>query len=68
MAKAQKEWDDAAHALANGARAFFEDWEDSIRGRFLGDAALCEDLHQIRALIGARDRKQEAFLRAVAGK
>ena len=55
-------------ALAEAATTFFETWEDSIRGRFLGDASMCEDLHQIRALIGARNRKQEAVLKAVAGR
>ena len=73
VAKAQKEWDDATYALATATREFMdthedniidamEDWEEthSVEG-------FRDDLHQIRALLGAQSRKSEAFLRAVTG-
>ena len=66
--QAHQEWDSATHLLANTVKQFFDAFEDPIRGLFLVDASLCEELHQLRALIGARDRKQEAFLRAVCGQ
>ena len=68
VAEAQTAWDSAAHALANAAIEFFDTYEDNMRGRFLGDAGFGEDLHQIRALIGALRRKQDTFLNAVAGR
>ena len=49
--------DSVTHALANAVK---ELWN---YGRNISP----DDFHQIEALIGARDRKQEAFLRAVAG-
>ena len=52
VAKAIKDFDDATAALANAAIEFLD---------------VSEDIHQLRALIGARNRKQEAFLAAVAG-
>ena len=55
---AHQEWDDATHALANTLKEIMDDDEKPTT----------DDIQQLRALIGARDRKQEAFLRAVAGK
>lgn len=60
IADAQDEWDRATHQLANVLKEMLD---TCVYGEgFSGD-----ELHQLKALIGARDRKQEAFLRAVAG-
>lgn len=56
--EAQAEFEDATHALANAVK---ERWD-------AGGYLLPSDRDKIRDLVGARDRKQEAFLRAVAGK
>ena len=58
VVKAQQEWDSATHLLANTVKEIMEDDQKPTP----------DDIHQLRALIGARDRKQEAFLRAVAGR
>ncbi len=55
---AQQEWDSATHALANAVTEL--NWNRP-------DDFTKDETHQILALIGARDRKQEAFLRSVAG-
>ena len=54
----QQEWDSATHLLANAVKEIMEDDQKPTP----------DDIHQLRVLIGARDRKQEAFLRAVAGR
>lgn len=56
--KAQREWDTAAHMLCNELKEMLDDSVSPLTR---------DDLHQFHALIGVRDRKQEAFLRAVAG-
>ena len=58
VSDAQQEWDSATHLLANTLKEIMDDDEKPTT----------DDIQQLRALIGARDRKQEAFLRAVAGK
>jgi hypothetical protein len=55
---AQQEWESATHLLANAVKEIMEDDQKPTP----------DDIHQLRVLIGARDRKQEAFLRAVAGR
>ena len=73
VAKTQKEWDDATYALANACREFFDTHEGNLL-EAMDDfeethdiEGFRDDLHQIRALIGAQNRKQDRFLRAVAG-
>jgi len=60
--------------LANAATQFVDNYRtvilDGLNNPLInsdGRAALRDDLHQLDALIGARRRKEEAFLRAVAG-
>ena len=71
---AQTDWDDATHALANALIEFLDTHEDDLTAAMdtYEDTHSIEgwrdDLHQLRALIGGRNRKQEAFLRAVAGQ
>lgn len=60
---AQQEWDSVTHQLANLLKELLD-----CGVTFNSDGKVDRDaIHQIQALIGARDRKQEAFLRAVAG-
>ena len=59
VAEAQEEWNASAHALANAVTEL--NWNRP-------DEFTKDETHQILALIGARNRKQEEFLRAVAGK
>jgi hypothetical protein len=61
---AQNEWDSATHLLANTLKGLL----DSSVFLSYGGKYDHDGMHQINAMIGARDRKQEAFLRAVAGK
>ncbi len=61
VAKAKEEWDSATYLLANTLRELMDNY-------VYGEGFTGDELHQLKALIGARDRKQEAFLRAVAGK
>ena len=56
---AQREWDSSAHMIANTLKELLDDGPPFFLSR--------DDMHQLHALIGVRDRKQEAFLRAVAG-
>jgi hypothetical protein len=58
---AQQEWDSATHLLANPVKELLE-------GYVYGEGFSGNELRQLKALIGARDRKQEAFLRAVCGQ
>jgi hypothetical protein len=61
--KAQQEWDSVTHQLANMLKELLDCGVTlNSDGKVDRDA-----IHQLNALIGARDRKQEAFLRAVAG-
>lgn len=59
--EAQAEWDSAAHAVANALN-------EAMYGYVYGEGFTADEVHQLKALLGARDRKQEAFLRAVAGR
>ena len=78
VAEAQQEWDSATHLLANVLGEFISehsegilkavDYLSSVDDSQINSDAVTEDLHQLKALIGARDRKQEKFLRAVSGK
>jgi hypothetical protein len=61
VADAQQEWDSATHQLANTLKEILD-------GYAYGEGFTGDEIHQLKALIGARDRKQEAFLRAVAGR
>ena len=65
---AQQEWDSATHLLANTLKELMEDFAPDIRSAVNSSRAYGEAFHQLTALVGARDRKQEAFLRAVAGR
>jgi hypothetical protein len=69
-----KDFEDSTAEVANAAQQFLDDHRMTLIEAATGAsvstddrAALREDLHQLDALIGARQRKQEAFLRAVAG-
>ena len=68
VAKAIKDFDDAGAALANAAIEFFDTHESDILHAMEMYRGVAEDVHQLRALIGARNRKHEAFLSAVAGR
>jgi hypothetical protein len=68
VAKAMKEFEDSAASLANASIEFFDTHEKDILHCMTMYEGVAEDVHQIRALIGARRRKQGAFLRAVAGR
>lgn len=63
VAEAQKEWEDATHHLANELRECI----DAVFDRDTNKTYKAELYSQLQTLIGIRDRKQEAFLRAVAG-
>jgi S-ribosylhomocysteine lyase LuxS involved in autoinducer biosynthesis len=63
---AQQEWDSATHLLANTLKELLDSGITLHRPDY--NPPDRESMHQINALIGARDRKQEAFLRAVAGR
>jgi hypothetical protein len=67
VAKAIKDFDDATAALANAAIEFLDTHEEDILHAMEMYEDVSEDIHQLRALIGARNRKQGAFLAAVAG-
>ena len=66
--KAIKDFDDAGAALANAAIEFLDTHESDILHAMEMYPGVAEDVHQLRALIGTRNRKQEAFLSAVAGR
>jgi hypothetical protein len=68
VAKAIKEFEDSSASLANASIEFFDTHEEDILHCMTMYEGVAEDVHQIRALIGARRRKQDAFLRAVAGR
>lgn len=55
VVKTQQEWDSATHELANALR-------EALDGYVYGEGFCGDELHQIKALVGARDRKQEASL------
>lgn len=67
-------FDDASHALSNAVIEFFDTHEDDMLAamdKYERDNAIegfREDLHQVRALIAARNRKQDAMLKAIAGR
>ena len=62
--EAQQEWDMATHALANSVQAVI----DELMDRDTDKITRAELYSQLQTLIGIRGVKQEAFLRAVAGK
>lgn len=68
VAKAMQEFEDSGAALANAAIEFFDSHEEDLLHCMEMYEGVRDDVHQIRALIGARRRKQDAFLRAVAGR
>jgi hypothetical protein len=65
---AEEELYSATVAFANEASEFFKLHRDTLLGMAGNNAALREDIHQMDALISARHRKTDAFLRAVAGQ
>lgn len=62
VTRAQKEWDDATHALANFVREVFTEAQVFTEGK-VDD----EMTRRIKLFIAERDRKQETFLRSIAG-
>jgi hypothetical protein len=68
VAKAIKDFVDAGAALANAAIEFFDTHESDILHAMEMYPGVAEDVHQLQALIGARNRKQGAFLAAVVGQ
>lgn len=69
VAEAMREFDDASHALANAAIEFFDTHEEDMLYQFHNEnGSLPDDVHQVRALIGARNRKQNAMLAAIGGR
>lgn len=63
VTEAVEEWNASAHAVANAVKQLLDEYDD-IDATYPG---FREDLYNLKALIGARDRHQEKFLRAVAG-
>ncbi len=61
--KAQQEWDDATHELANTLKRVI----DEVFDRDTDKIARAEYYSDLQTLIGIRESKQDAFLRAVAG-
>jgi phosphoglycolate phosphatase-like HAD superfamily hydrolase len=70
VAKALDEWNGSAHEVANAVQFWLDEFGADVRQtlKAAGIFDALEDLHQITALVGARSRKQEAFLRALAGR
>jgi hypothetical protein len=68
VAKTMKEFEHSGAQLANATIEFFDDHEGELLDCMEMVGSVTEDIHQIRALIGARRRNQEAFLRAVNGR
>jgi hypothetical protein len=64
VVKAQAEWDDATHALAN----YLKNVVDDIFYTDGDKIARAEYYSELQTLIGIREVKQQAFLRAVAGR
>jgi hypothetical protein len=62
--KAQQEWDNAAHELANVAARFLDQYNGIELCAGLGH--IREDWRELRELAAENRRKQEAFLRALA--
>ncbi len=62
--QAQKEWDDATHEIANTLKRIIDD----IFDRHIDKVARAEYYSELQTLIGIRDAKQEAFMRAVTGR
>ncbi len=67
VADAQREWDSVTHELANVLKEFVDLGVTLCEKRGNGFVPDFDAISQIQNLIGARDRKQEAFLRAVSG-
>jgi len=63
VTNAQREWDDATHALASEVREAFKYGTLQVDGRTNNVVT-----KQIKALLATRDQKQEAFFRAVSGR
>jgi len=64
VTQAQQEWDSATHELAN----YLKNVVDDIFYTDGDKIARAEYYSELQTLIGIREVKQEAFLRAVAGK
>lgn len=64
VSQAQKEWDDATHELANTLKRVI----DEVFDRDTDKITRAEHYSELQTLIGIRELKQEAFLRAVAGR
>ena len=62
--KARHEWDDATYELANTIKRVI----DKVFDRDTDKIAKAEYYSELQTLIGIREVKQEAFLRAVAGR
>jgi hypothetical protein len=66
--EATREFEDSAAALANAAMEFFDTLEDDILHCMEMYEGVADDVHEMRTLIVARRRKQDAFLRALTGQ
>jgi len=64
VAQAQQEWEDATHELAN----YLKNVVDEIFDRDTDKIAKAEYYSELQTLIGIREVKQEAFIRAVVGR
>jgi hypothetical protein len=62
--QAQQEWDSATHELANTLKRVI----DEVFDRDTDKIARAEYYSELQTLIGIREVKQEAFLRAVCGQ
>lgn len=61
---AKDEWDSATHAVANAIKECIDDLFD----RNLDKITHAELYSELQTLIGIKDVKQEAFLRAISGR
>jgi hypothetical protein len=68
VSAAAQELEAATVVFANEASEFFNEHRMTLLEMATDNPALREDIHQMHALMGARARKQNAFLAAVAGQ
>lgn len=72
VTESQERLEDTTAQFANACAEFFDNWRDELLAfkQYMAATdrqAFGEELHQIEALHGSRQRATESFLRAVAG-
>jgi hypothetical protein len=69
VAKAMAEFEDATATVANESEAFLDSYSEEIAGMARGNnPEMIEAINDLNSAIENRRRKQEAFLRALAGR